>query len=321
MLPEHIEKSIEDDMGKGMKKLMADDLWPQTMTFFLAKLSLQQEVFKKYGIKLKFRLDKGLLGKGYRMNAFCLLLNKLKVFRNYSVIRFMDKASKFHYKFRPRRWLKMNGHKFLMNEGDASMRAILRDYEIIAKKSVWEPETTKLVEKYVHPGDVCLDVGASVGYFTLLMSRQGGKVLAFEPTTNQIPYLRSNIKKNGYSAKVFHMGAWDRPEVIEMPVHAPIKYKVECDALDNVLEKEGIDEVDFIKIDVDGVEPRVLRGLIRTIERSPNLKMVIEFYPEYIKNAGCDPDEFMEIINKYFTYEVVPGDYSDGCWNYFCTRR
>ena len=106
-----------------------------------------------------------------------------------------------------------------------------------------------------------------------------------------------------------------------MPVHAPIKYKVSCRPVDDVLEEQGISEVDFIKIDVDGVEPKVLRGLTRTIERSPSLKMVIEYYPEYIRNAGCNPEECMEIINKYFTYEVIPGDYSDGCWNYFCQRK
>ncbi|KKL60589.1 hypothetical protein LCGC14_2203830, partial [marine sediment metagenome] len=77
----------------------------------------------------------------------------------------------------------------------------------------------------------------------------------------------------------------------------------------------------FIKMDIDGPEPKALKGLVRTFKRSKNLKMVIEYYPEYILNAGCDPVEFREIINKYFDVDVIPDDYEDGCWNLFCTRK
>lgn len=336
---EDLAEKINAEFEEGIKDLMAHDLWPNTLTFFLAKVAIQERIIRKHGGRLGKIKVSDYWKPGLYKVYLGLLLNKFRPFRNYKFIIFLDKLSKIHHKLKPKWFYDMGGHKFLMNEGDASMREILRDYVAVGDKKVeadgtpippenrvWEPETTKLVEKWVKPGQVCLDIGASVGYFTLLFSRlvgAEGKVRSFEPTTNQIPYIKRNIEKNGYGkiAKVYHMGAFDVEDVIEMPVHAPIKYKVRVAPVDDVLEAEGITKVDFIKIDVDGVEPRVLRGLLRTIERSPNLKMVIEYYPKYLIQAGCDPKEFMDIINKYFTYEVIPGDYTDGCWNFLCTRK
>lgn len=337
-IPKEVSDAWSREMEKRMKELMASDLWPNTTMFFIAKLLVTDQEWAKYKVKINYKIDRRLLRKGYRSMLIGYLLYKLPFFKKLKNIIFIDKLLKLPYKLKPHWWLNMDGHKFFMNEGDASMRAILKDYEIIANRKIhenryleqwektWEPETTKIVKDLVKPGMTCLDIGASVGYFTLLFSRQvgpTGKVFSFEPTTNQISYIKKNIKKNGYEkiAKVFHMGAFDVHDEIGMPVHAPIKYKVKVGPVDDVLEAEGVSQVDFIKIDVDGVEPRVLKGLIRIIERSPNLKMMIEYYPKYIEQAGCSTQEFMDIINKYFTYVIIPGDYTDGCWNYLCTKK
>lgn len=330
---EEILNRLNDEMARGVKDLLAHDLWPNTLTFTLAKMAMQDRIIRRHGLRVGPIRIKDYFRRGYYKVFVALLLNKFKLFRNQRFIVFLDQLKKSPLKLRPKWYYKMGAHKFLMNEGDASMREILRDYVAVGDRvtnkkedRVWELETTRLVEKWVKPGDICLDIGASVGYFTLLFSRlvgKMGKVLSFEPTTNQIPYITENVRVNGYTdrVRIYHMGAFDVNDVIEMPVHAPIKYKVKVGPVDDVLEAEGIMTVDFIKIDVDGVEPKVLKGLQRTIERSKNLKMVIEYYPKYLIQAGCDPKEFMDLINKYFTYEVIPGDYSGECENLFCTRR
>ena len=74
-------------------------------------------------------------------------------------------------------------------------------------------------------------------------------------------------------------------------------------------------------MDIDGPEPRALKGLIRTIERNQNLKMIVEYYPKYIKEAGNSPEEMMAILDRYFTYEKIEGDYGDGYWNFYCVRK
>lgn len=219
------------------------------------------------------------------------------------------------------RWL--NDHKFMMNlseDVDASMQQICMDFML---HGVYEPETTKLVESIVKPGMNVVDVGASIGYFTLLLARQvgpDGKVLAVEPTKNQFPFLQKNVEINGYTDRVTLLNNAAGNQV------GPVT--IQCNAI-NGAEAEGIilddvitEPVDFIKIDTDGSDLRVLQGLEKTIQNSPNLKMVVEYYPKYLKNLGSDPAEFLAFLDKYFTYTVIDGDYGeDECWNYYCVKK
>lgn len=308
------------------KTAFARGVFPYTIPWVWGKVKFMTDMAKQQGKRVKFDCSK----EGGFIPWF-RLISAVILYRTGMLTDTMVTISEWlHFlpkKLRPKWYFEMDGHKIFMNDGDPSMMSILKDY-IATKKSwgTWEPETTKLVKEKVKPGDICLDVGASIGYFTMLFSRQvgkTGKVFSFEPTTNQIPYIKENIRKNGYSdiAKVFNVGAWDKTDQVQLPLCAALKYDSKCVAIDDVLEAEGIKEVNFIKIDVDGPEPKVLKGLTRTIERSPNLKMVIEFYPKYILDAGCDPKEFQDFIDKYFIHTTIPGDYEGNCWNLFCTKK
>mgnify|MGYP001562306374 FL=1 len=238
------------------------------------------------------------------------------------------------------RFFLMDGHKFSKPFADGTnqaMREIIADYQVyVDKDRLWEPETTKIVKESVKEGDICVDVGASVGYFTLLFSRQvgkTGKVYSFEPTDNQFVYLNKNVELNGYQdrVKTYNLAAWDKDEdnlvrrdaekISENPariqVNAGYNKPIRGIVLDDILPEK----VDFIKIDVDGSEPKVLKGLIKTIERNPQLKLVVEYYPECIKKLGNDPKGITDVLDKYFDCEVIKGDYGPEYWNYFCTRK
>jgi hypothetical protein len=121
----------------------------------------------------------------------------------------------------------------------------------------------------------------------------------------------------------FKMAAWDKEEPTFVPVNAEGSNRIWANGIrvDELLKSEGVEKVDFIKCDVDGAEPQVLKGLIKTFENNPNLKMVFEYYPKYIKMAGGDPLEVLRIIDKYFTYKKIDGDYGDGYWNLYCVRK
>ena len=73
--------------------------------------------------------------------------------------------------------------------------------------------------------------------------------------------------------------------------------------------------------EIIGKEKLNLKGLEKTFQANPNLKMVCEWYPTYIRNSGLDPAEFREVIDKYFEFEIIKGDYSENCWNLFCKRN
>ena len=77
----------------------------------------------------------------------------------------------------------------------------------------------------------------------------------------------------------------------------------------------------ILLIDVDGSEPRVLKGLIKTFERNPQLKLIIEYYPEVVKKLGNNPKDILDILDKYFIYNQVKGDLGKDYWNYYAIRR
>lgn len=327
---EEVVRELNDEMGEGMRKLLSYDLVPYSVVFALAKSVVIRDIGKKhpeYRLDTKFRFDKEFLKKEYRIMIPAWFLHKIPLFRNMRVIIFIDRFLKIPQMIRKKWYLKMDGHKLVMNYHDKSMKEIFNDYIAVKRGvGVWEPQTTKIVKAKVKSGDVCIDVGASVGYFTLLFSRlvgPKGRVFAFEPTPNQIPYLLENIRKNGYKDRVtvHAVGAWDKTGTVQLPVNASVQYPVKCVALDDVMDEENVEAVNFIKIDVDGPDTKVLKGLVKTFERSPNLKMVVEYYPQYIKDAGDDPKEFVSILKKYFTCSKIPGDYEDGCWNLYCEKK
>lgn len=228
-----------------------------------------------------------------------------------------------------REFLEIDNHKFLLPSEKESkdrydeINYVMNDIRIIKeRKSTWEPNTTKVVKKHLKKGQTAIDLGASVGYFTLLFARQvgkKGKVISVEPTPHRFYYLKKNIKNNKYEKRVspYNVAAWNKEEIIEIDTFGETKTKVKGVPIDNL-----VDKVDFIKIDTDGNELKVLKGLEKIFKKNKNLKMIFEYYPECIKEHGEDPKEVMDFIEKYFEHSVIQGDYGDerGLWNLFCKR-
>jgi FkbM family methyltransferase len=179
---------------------------------------------------------------------------------------------------------------------------------LLARTSPWlEPELSGLAE-LVKPGDVCVDVGAAAGLYTLTLSElvgAAGQVHSVEPLSF------------AHAAWSRLLGAWDRPNVrrhqlaltvqpgettlsvpigrlgpvtgrsfltwqtdglgsnVEFRDHADVLVPV--DTLDNLCQQAGLTRLDFVKIDVEGAELQVLRGGERTIEQfRPSLLLEIE---------------------------------------------
>lgn len=207
-----------------------------------------------------------------------------------------------------------------MSEQDIAMREIIHD--VFAHDDGWEPNTTKIIRENVKEGYVCVDIGASVGYFTLLFASlvgEKGKVYSIEPTENQVPYLAHNIARNGFYLHVIpcNMAASDKRGITQVRVNSTSKDYILGIPLDDFLPEK----VDFVKIDTDGSEPKVLKGMINTIERNPQLKMVIEYYPKYIRDLGNSVEELDAILEKYFMCKQIEGDYGNQYWNYYCIRK
>lgn len=307
----HLDK-FNFELDQKMKGMMGQGIYPGRFIWVLGKIAILKELGKKYGVKVEIGKD-----ENEQVNRWIKLASWLIKYRlNGLIFTFVKLFIKLKALSRPIWYYDMDGHKLLINERDVGSREILKDYTLL---KVWEPETTKLIKENVKQGDTCLDVGASIGYFTLLFARQvgeTGKVIAVEPTERCFKYLKKNVEKNGYkNVSLSKIAAWDKNEQVRVPVNDPNPMIVEGKTMDSLI---GNEKIDFIKIDVDGPEPRVLKGLIKTFENNPQLKMVIEFYPRYIEMAGCSSKEFEDITNKYFDCVKIPGDYGEEYWNLYC---
>jgi FkbM family methyltransferase len=151
-----------------------------------------------------------------------------------------------------------------------------------------EAEAEKIVE-LVQPGMTVLDIGAHIGYFTLLMAvRVGplGKVYAFEPNPAVYRKLTANLAlnarcsdgrvlvhnvalsaQNGEAEFFCPIDGYEGVGGLKDTKRAPLGSvtRVPIRTLDTVIEREGIRKLDFIKMDIEGGELDALRGAERTL--------------------------------------------------------
>lgn len=151
---------------------------------------------------------------------------------------------------------------------------------------IYEPKVVRVLCRYLRDGDTCIDVGAHLGYFTVLMARlvgAKGKVHAFEPMPETFEALQQNIRLNGLTnvcpervaagstdSPVFLISSatqklsWT-PSVSGCSIEGERNYlSVSAVSLDHYFEEKKL-RPNFMKIDVEGEELSVLRGAQRTL--------------------------------------------------------
>ncbi|MGH0029409.1 MAG: FkbM family methyltransferase [Myxococcota bacterium] len=181
---------------------------------------------------------------------------------------------------------------------------------------VWEPKETHWFTRSVGPGDTVVDVGANVGYYTLLAARlvgDAGRVFAFEPDPVSFGVLERNVRLNGLSNVVLEQKAvsdaagsirlYIAPNNkgdhrIYQPEEAARREYVDVDAvaLDDYLAGHP-GPVDFVKIDTQGAEVAILEGMPRTLRENPDLRMVIEFWPSGVAGLGASAERLLAILD------------------------
>lgn len=169
--------------------------------------------------------------------------------------------------------------------------AYLSDYWRFASPSEhFEPLTTRFLASVVDSDDVVLDIGAHIGIHTVHMARRARLVIAVEPEPYNLSLLIRNIKLNSVAKKVvvLPVAACDYDGDALLYLHEssgghslkPVgekTVKVKCRRLDSLLNDGlGIDRVDVTKVDVEGYEGHVLRGLEGIFSRNPPRVLVVE---------------------------------------------
>lgn len=180
---------------------------------------------------------------------------------------------------------------------------------------LYEKETVALFKKIIKPGMVIVDVGAHIGYFTRLFSKlvgETGLVYAFEADPDNFQLLQKNTAPLR-NVKLFELAIADRLGTIDfyhydekagchsiLP-NVPLDFKkrkitVQADQLDTLLERQGIQHIDLIKMDIEGGESAALRGMMDTLKNRGVSMMITEFAPAWIKAAGGEPLKFLQNI-------------------------
>ncbi len=165
---------------------------------------------------------------------------------------------------------------------------------------IWEPDVTSFIARRLSPGDTFVDVGANVGYHALLASRVldgRGRVAAIEASPALFRVLRSNLVLNGDppNVRAINMAAADVPgrvRVYRGPDHnvgltttvrsrgLPVEAEVEAAPLADLLEPGEVRTARLVKIDVEGAEDAVLRGMTSFLKKCPrDVVIVLELSP------------------------------------------
>ncbi|MCC7417780.1 MAG: FkbM family methyltransferase [Acidobacteria bacterium] len=180
----------------------------------------------------------------------------------------------------------------------------------------YEPEVRTAIRQWLRPGDTALDVGANVGWHTLLMGTlvgPAGRVCAFEPNDSTRGRLIGAIEANGLSnVTVDRRAVSDRPGegAFDAPAAGDLwdgtgrlvrdgarGRPIDCVTLDDYAAARRLDRVDFIKIDVEGWELAVLRGGPRTLAlHAPTI--VFEYDPAYVARCGGSADELTTCLTN-----------------------
>lgn len=193
---------------------------------------------------------------------------------------------------------------------------------------IFEPKETQSIMDLVKPGNRVLDVGANVGYYTVLVAERvesSGRVFAIEPDNTNFEILDANTRswqKEG-RVRVFHSALSDEAGSANLflsshsgGMHRMYSSVVCTNESVPVAVVRGdelqLGSLDFIKIDIEGFEPRALRGLQQTLQRSPHVTILSEFSPFSIIEAGESPLKWLKwMIEQGF----VPLAQSQGRWS------
>lgn len=192
-----------------------------------------------------------------------------------------------------------------------------RDSMQLTKYGIYSPEQTSFVKGLVKSDHVCLDIGANIGYFTLVMAKQAKQVHAFEPEPRNFDILQKNMALNNVQNATLYNSAVSSEASGRATLHLcgmnrgmhRLYQSHWCNEgtvkVQTIRIDDYISQADFVKMDIEGAELGALRGMKKMLERGTTLLM--EFHPPSIVEYGADPGDVYDFM-KSLGYSVeIPG--------------
>ncbi|MGW1551775.1 FkbM family methyltransferase [Streptomyces sp. NPDC002346] len=196
---------------------------------------------------------------------------------------------------------------------------------------MWEPPLTRWLQRTLQPGDTFVDVGANIGYYSLLASRlveARGSVVAIEAFPDFHAALSENIALNQvHNVRAVNEAVSDRDEVLHftlassanMGANSIVPYAGEAESqadvpartLPDILTSNELATARVIKVDVEGAEGAVVRGLIPALKHlRPDAELAVEITPQRLIALGDTAEQLMDALlrNGFHPYRL-PNDY------------
>ena len=203
------------------------------------------------------------------------------------------------------------GHDIILGDkGPLSME--------LSINGIWEKAGTNFVLNSIKKNDVVLDIGANIGYFTLLFAKQAGsngKIYAFEPEPKNFQLLKKNLENNKYqNVTCENVAVSNKNDEIELFLSEKSigqhkiypstsvsnkSIKIKSIKIDDYILKNIKDEqISFIKIDAEGSEYHIIEGMKSLLGSKIPLKIMLEFDPIQINDSGCNPEDLLNVLNN-----------------------
>ena len=208
----------------------------------------------------------------------------------------------------------------------ATMECDLADFipQYLYHFHVWEPHISVAIQTLLRPGETFCDIGANIGYYTLLASSlvgPQGRVIAIEPSRLSIARLQRNLSLNSPSnvrvvpaavssergtVSIYRRSKTNTGMDTTVPTQGADKVcEAECYMLSEILTDEERSRLGIIKIDIEGGEPPILRQLIGQLDAYPrHFHILVEMSdaPENIELFTC-------ILRAGFKAFAIPNSY------------
>ncbi len=193
---------------------------------------------------------------------------------------------------------------------DTSKKGIHRELSLYGYH---EHQSTRIFKDMLPAGASVVDIGANIGYYALIEAQVAQKVYAIEPEPQNLEFLRKNIELNSYVDRIeVHQlaisdtagKAWlcisDLPNQHRLLPKSDLPrdrcIEVETSTLDKFMKDR---EVNAIRMDLEGAEWLVLRGMNGVLRRNDLLVLFIEVHPRLMEDYGGDARQFLQLLLDY----------------------
>ena len=206
--------------------------------------------------------------------------------------------------------VEFRGNKMYLRPADGVLE---RGFLLLGR--TYEEGVTRLFYKLVKRGMTVVDIGAHIGYYTLIAAKlvgPEGKVFAFEPEPGNFSLLKRNVELNGYeNVTLINRAVSDSNSVVTLYLdsvdsgahgQAPDERTKGSIPVTATLLDESISSdvaIDFVKMDIEGGEEKALDGMQRILREAGVETLLLEFFPQKLEGCDSSPKRLWDKLNGF----------------------